>query len=1113
MGYIILTIIVAFLTMFVPGELLALALLRKTQLSLFEISVIGFIFGLIAPATLTWLESYAMNAVHAFTFSLGLFEANALVLTVVGLILCAQQGVFSSFGIGAKIPRRKSVVASEHAELSSIEKEAEHTINDIRAELSQFSAASGIIAKHTREEEELKSRHQHEVQGVSLSEQDRARILALHKDEEERLERDHKQEERILLDRLRVEAASSGSGLAAKERAGLKINWIWVALLAIMLLAFGTRMMSIGITPKFFEFDPYFDMLSTESILTFGYQVLYSPSAWPTIPTGTSVRIQPLVPYLEAYWYSLANSLGPHFTSFSTSLMSYVSGFYPPITAALLVFVVFMLLYYEYDKYIGLIGASLAATMPVLFTTFVSGEQLLEPWGIFTLFFFFAAYMLAIRNMKSTRLAILAGIAFASTFLGAHYYTVDAGVLGIYILIQGIISVFRRDLHWDFFRMNIIVIAVISIFLVMYHPYHATLSGRIPSILGIPLTVGLPIFALLIVAIFEYVPKLLKSRGVLFKRLDFNTYLTWFVVLVIILLIAVFVTPAGKPLRAYLNLSAKFTTPSSPLFMTVEEYIPTGFMYNFAAQGIGVVGASIAGVPVVLWFFTIAAVLLILIMVFYRNSKTGIFYLAIALPLLFAGFSEVKYLPHFGVAYIMLFGIVLGETIYMARNGLDLSLKRLRHPSDAPVPSHETNNLLIVLALTVGIFMVSSLLAFVFLFSLIFTHKLDSQRKRLWALAVALLVIEIIAVLVNGSPIMGESQSVLSALSAASLTTSNPVNACSILSVTSSIGYDLYCNVVPQYWLAATAWMHQNIGPYGPRVLSWWDYGDWINWFGNTNAVLRGDNANAIEDYATAASFVLGSNDSFGPSALSNIMNHNQTKYVLFDNQLVQKWQALDFLACVYVNATSRSYAIAQGQAQNPPVPFALGNSPCELRHDPVFVLVPLAVLTQSNATSLNYYCSISSSNSTYIKALEVTGGVLLNSSVCISSKPQVSGAAYLYSASGKKTNAVIQLSNYLGVTSVQGTEFVEYLALYLPNGPNDTITDAPTEFYTSNYYRGFYLGSLPGFTQVYPSNATGINYLNATYPIRIYELNNFTGSLPAVPSKPPWVNNNYSMP
>ena len=88
------TILVAFLSIFVPGVLLSFALLRKTELHAFEITVIGIIFGLIGPPTLTWLESYLMDYIHFFTFSLGLFEVNALLLTVVGAVLCYWQGAF-----------------------------------------------------------------------------------------------------------------------------------------------------------------------------------------------------------------------------------------------------------------------------------------------------------------------------------------------------------------------------------------------------------------------------------------------------------------------------------------------------------------------------------------------------------------------------------------------------------------------------------------------------------------------------------------------------------------------------------------------------------------------------------------------------------------------------------------------------------------------------------------------------------------------------------------------------------------------------------------------------------------------------------------------------------
>jgi hypothetical protein len=113
----------------------------------------------------------------------------------------------------------------------------------------------------------------------------------------------------------------------------------------------------------------------------------------------------------------------------------------------------------------------------------------------------------------------------------------------------------------------------------------------------------------------------------------------------------------------------------------------------------------------------------------------------------------------------------------------------------------------------------------------------------------------------------------------------------------------------------------------------------------------------------------------------------------------------------------------------------------------------------------------------------------------------------------GQQINAYLQSSDYLGIVNVAGTQFVEYLMIYVPNSANGTITGAPSLFYTSNYYKGFILGNIPGFTQVYPANAVGINFLNGTYGVRIFALNNFTGKLPPVPPKPSYIHNNYTMP
>ncbi len=1002
----ILAAAIAFFTIFIPGFLIALALLRKQGFHIVEIGVIGFIFGLMALPTLTWLESYLMNSIHFFTFSLTLSYFNVLVLTIIGLALCFWQGVFKGFK-QEYLPKKEPVTP-----------ESSHT----------------------------KSAHW----------------------------------------------------------------WVWILVLLLMLFTLMTRLQSMSTVTTFYEFDPYFDMMDTSYILTYGQQILLDPSAWPSVASGTNHRIEPIVPYLEAYWYDLAG--GGNQSQLSTNLLSYVGGVYPPIVAALLVFVMFMLVYREYNAYLGLIAAGLTATMPVLFTTFVAGEQLVEPWGIFALFFFFAAYLFAIKNPKSTRLAIFAGIAFVANFLGAHYYTVTAGVFTAYILLQGIIDIYRGEMSKDFYRLNGIIIIIIAIFTAIYIPYSSTLQNRVPSVLGIPSTLSFPLVALLFVAVLDYGPKLLKKINLLYKEVDFKARLSWMAVIITIGILLILFSPLGSPVRGYINLSAKFTTPSSALFMTVQEYKPTGIAYNYGANGFGILGGLWLGNPstqqgfdVLVYLISIAAFVIIAWSIIYRKNRIGVLYLAIGIPLMLAGFSEVKYLPHYGLALIMLFCVLVGEIIHLSNNNFKLKIE----PDKEIQPHGDAQKGRRFIIYSIALFFFSSILAVLLILYVLATGTV--KKKNYAYIMLAVFALTVLAGVAVNTPVYGESQSFVQAFSAW-LTPGSPSQKCA--SINNAIGADLYCNTIPAYWLNAMAWIKSNIGPHAPRVLAWWDYGDWINWFGNSNAVLRGDNAVAKEDYATAAAYVLGPKYNYGPAALANYMNDNQSKYVLFDQDLISKWGALDFLGCINVNATSYQFAVAAGQASNPPTPYAIGTSQCEQAHDPQIALIPLAAVIPTNQSqNINYYCSISNNTAQFIQAYLTTGSSLSNQTVCVSSTPTQSGVFSIYNQTGKKLNAYLQASQVFGLTSIQGVPFVQFLMIYTPNGPNDTITNAPSEFYNSNYYKGFILGNLPGFTQVYPANATGINFVNGTYPVRIFALNNFTGALPPVPPKPSWIVNNYTIP
>ena len=56
----------------------------------------------------------------------------------------------------------------------------------------------------------------------------------------------------------------------------------------------------------------------------------------------------------------------------------------------------------------------------------------------------------------------------------------------------------------------------------------------------------------------------------------------------------------------------------------------------------------------------------------------------------------------------------------------------------------------------------------------------------------------------------------------------------------------------------------------------------------------------------------------------------------------------------------------------------------------------------------------------------------------------------------------------------------------------SSVANNAPSLFYNSTFYKGFFLGKIPGFTQVYPANWTGLNYVNTSQAIVIFKSNNY---------------------
>jgi len=123
------------------------------------------------------------------------------------------------------------------------------------------------------------------------------------------------------------------------------------------------------------------------------------------------------------------------------------------------------------------------------------------------------------------------------------------------------------------------------------------------------------------------------------------------------------------------------------------------------------------------------------------------------------------------------------------------------------------------------------------------------------------------------------------------------------------------CSAISMDWMDAMAFISSL--PPGARVTSWWDYGHWINFFGQRNAVLRNEHSNLTMIYRIAYAYVMNS------SEMPRAMEDYGSRYLLVDREIVfggagfgGKFHALNYLACVYANETNVSVGPGESECE-----------------------------------------------------------------------------------------------------------------------------------------------------------------------------------------------------
>ncbi|MEM3399970.1 MAG: hypothetical protein QXP42_03995 [Candidatus Micrarchaeia archaeon] len=945
-------------------------------------------------------------------------------------------------------------------------------------------------------------------------------------------------------------------GLAIKKW-GIRDAAVWVILAIIVFSAFWVGSQSAG--PDFYEFDPYYYDMVTQEILTLGEVPVHDD--WAYYPHPDSHRNQPLLHYLEAYWYSIYTGYPSQVFSnigYDNLLLATIAGMYPPVVAALICFFVFVLIAEEYGRKFGLAAAALVASTPRIVEKLAAGESEQTPWGMFGAFFFYSSYALAVKH-RDLRLSLLAAIAFASVTLGSKSDLIVYLVLAGYITYQSIINFMKGKLDRRFLEINAVIILFGMTAQSLVELYINSENPKIPTD---PIAVSA---ALAFSCVLYYAQQNIGRVDDLVKKIDKESaeagifellfsFGTRAGVLITILgvsfavfaisFIPSFPVQIGPILISYLTRAAAFAKPTSALMKTVAEETASpsefswafGVLASFANFTVWVIDTAhnfggILGFGIdrtgMMGILLIALMHLGIAYAYFTKDERSPFVMLMVMvfPISFVGFNKSKFVLQLGymlIVAVVAFAAELGNVIEKMKEfgkrrkiGTFILLSLVaasivvyalydkgRERTIEQVRQEALVSLIFIIflgaAIFGGIYFISSMknatmlagsfmlfimcvlvsafyaaygpgmisgIVFTVLSFAIFAvlHSIYRQKtpafNAMCALCISLALfqsyVSFTVTMIALNPINWNPDVKDPASSVPNCANINDEGKQSmLLSILDNIfgsqrrtALYLYCSKIPSYWLDAMEWIKENVKGE-ERVLHWWDYGHWTNYFGQAKTITRNDHGRPDMDLEVANAFVAGDERN-----LIEWSKNHKVKYILLDIDLIGKWGALNYLSCYYNNRTVFE--------KDP------GESECEREYEFERLFVPASPTLQD-------FC-------------DVGGGAVMVRGI--------SSAGYKYcigtlNISGQPRNIILYENNQTlnpalpmhqgRVRLGDGREYNAYLMFYVGDG----YSHRKTKGYDSIFYKGFVLGRIEGFDLVYPEATTEL-----IDPVRIYRL------------------------
>ncbi len=657
-----------------------------------------------------------------------------------------------------------------------------------------------------------------------------------------------------------------------------------LALVIILLFGFYLRIAFSFIT-NYFEFDPYYYTFLTEMLVKNGAIPLSSDISY--FPLTKFHHEPAMMQYLTGSWYLLYNFFTG--SGFNKEALILVTNIYPPLMGAFLSILAFWFLRTQYNELAGIAGALFFASMPTLLQKFVAGVAELQPWGIFSALFIFTAFCLALRY-KEKQFTALAVLAVLVAVLGAVQSLWPIGVMAVFFVIQSFVNYYAGH---DELKLAIIAVAFSASVLIgtmLYNLY--TDAGVFTFPIGV------------FVAIFSCVPALVFYALSRSSRLASKSRRSIVLAILVVGAIASLlpVLPSGQSISSvassFIDVTAAFAHYAGPLSRTIAEETPTN--PAVLASVFGVIGPvvllalavmlAIGGIEALLlkrehklagafllgsiaivlfrseiarfsiafgqstglnilatlgkllaanelFAFLIVSLAAAIIAFIYTDeasrNETSLLTVLVVYPVAYIGLNKVKFLVHLGVALAVGGGVLIGEIVQRAKF------------------IHEY--------FSVG-------------------EKVDVPLKWTTGFAVVLLLI-------------------LGSIQVFGFSDKSPGAFNTVVAVSGGR--------ISQDWLDAMSWLRNNTNFHDAsiqanckqrfghdcRVISWWDYGHWTAFLGETKTVLDPGNSFEFLDQGVAYGFV------DNETAFRKSMEYHNASHVLVDFQLIEKWGALVFLS------------------------------------------------------------------------------------------------------------------------------------------------------------------------------------------------------------------------